>query len=186
MGDLFWPALVGIFCVCWCLGAYNRLLRLRRQALASVQKLFVQLAEFRPLFDRRAPSQKEPVEQERRQGVIAPSDAAWAALVADARQLDLVLQSASHTTLDSSAIRTASQALEALQRSWTAACEVPQDLAGDALPADLRTQWGVLSHRMLAARSTANQDLAAYNQAVAQAPVRWLAPVIPFASVAYF
>lgn len=186
MGDFFWPALVGVFFVCWCLGAYNRLLRLRRQALASVQKLFVQLAEFRPLFERRAPSHKEPSEPERREEVMASSDAAWAALVADARQLDAVLQSASHTTLDSSAIRAASQALEALQRSWTAACDVPQDLAGEALPAELQTQWGVLSHRMLAARATANQDLAAYNQAIAQAPVRWLGPVIPFASVAYF
>ena len=186
MGDFFWPALVGVFFVCWCLGAYNRLLRLRRQALASVQKLFVQLAEFRPLFERRAPSHKEPSEPERRQEVMASSDAVWVTLIAAAGQLDSALQSASHTTLDSTAIRNTSQALEALQRSWTAACEAPQDLAGEALPPELLTQWGVLSHRMLAARATANQDLAAYNQALAQVPVRWLALVVPFAAVAYF
>ena len=186
MGDFFWPALFGVFFVCWCLGAYNRLRRLRRHALNSVQKLFAQLAEFRPLFDRRAQSQKETPEDEPRQGLAAPGDPGWSALVAVAGQLDAALQSASHTTLDSTAIRNTSQALEVLLRSWAAAAEAPQDLAGEALPPELLMQWGVLSHRMLAARSAANQDLAAYNQALAQVPVRWLAPVIPFASVAYF
>ena len=186
MGDLFWPVLFGVFFVCWCLGAYNRLRRLRRQALGSVQKLFAQLAEFKPLFDRRVHSQKEGPELERRQGAATPVDAGWLALVAAAGQLDAALQSASHTTLDSTDIRNTSQALEALQRSWAAAAEAPPDLAGEALPPELLTQWGVLSHRMLAARAAANQDLAAYNQAIAQAPVRWLAPLIPFASVAYF
>jgi hypothetical protein len=186
MGDFFWPALFGVFFVCWCLGAYNRLRRLRRQALNSVQKLIAQLAEFRPLFDRRAQSQKEPLEPERRQGLAASGDAGWSALTAAAGQLDAALQSASHTTLDSAAIRNTSQAFEALQRSWSAASEAPLDLAGEALPPELLTQWGVLSHRMLAARAAANQDLAAYNQALAQVPVRWLAPVIPFAAVAYF
>ncbi len=186
MGDLFWPALFGVFFVCWCLGAYNRLRRLRRQALGSVQKLFAQLAEFKPLFDRRVQSQKEPAELERRQGLVPPADAGWAALVAAAGELDAALQSASYTTLDSTDIRKASQAFEALQRSWSAASEAPPDLAGEALPPELLTQWGVLSHRLLAARAAANQDLAAYNQAIAQAPVRWLAPLLPFASVAYF
>ena len=186
MGDFFWPALFGVFFVCWCLGAYNRLRRLRRHALNSVQKLFAQLAEFRPLFDRRVQSQKEAPENERRQGLPASDDPGWSALVAAAVQLDAALQSASHTTLDSTAIRNTSQALEVLQRSWAAASEAPQDLAGEALPPELLTQWGVLSHRMLAARATANQDLAAYNQALAQVPVRWLALVVPFAAVAYF
>ena len=186
MGNFFWPTMVGVFFLCWCLGAYNRLRRLRRQALNSVQKLFAQLAEFRPLFDRRVQSQKDAPENERRQGLPASDDAGWSALVAAAGQLDIALQSASHTTLDSTAIRNTSQALEVLQRSWAAACEAPQDLAGEALPPELLTQWGVLIHRMLAARSAANQHLAAYNQALAQVPVRWLAPVIPFAAVAYF
>jgi len=186
MGDFFWPALFGVFFVCWCLGAYNRLRRLRRQALNSVQKLFVQLGEFKPLFDRRVQSHKEPLQYEQSQRAAASSDVVWTALIAGALQLDSALQSASHTTLDSTAIRNTSQALEALQRSWTAACEAPQDLAGEALPPELLTQWGVLSHRMLAARATANQDLAAYNQAIAQVPVRWLAVVVPFAAVAYF
>ena len=186
MGNFFWPTLFGVFFLCWCLGAYNRLRRLRRQALNSVQKLFSQLAEFRPLFDRRVQNQKDAPENERRQGLPASDDAGWSALVAAAGQLDIALQSASHTTLDSTAIRNTSQALEVLQRSWAAACEAPQDLAGEALPPELLTQWGVLIHRMLAARSAANQHLAAYNQALAQVPVRWLAPVIPFAAVAYF
>ena len=186
MGNFFWPTLFGVFFLCWCLGAYNRLHRLRRQALNSVQKLFSQLAEFRPLFDRRVQNQKDAPENERRQGLPASDDAGWSALVAAAGQLDIALQSASHTTLDSTAIRNTSQALEVLQRSWAAACEAPQDLAGEALPPELLTQWGVLIHRMLAARSAANQHLAAYNQALAQVPVRWLAPVIPFAAVAYF
>lgn len=186
MGNFFWPTMVGVFFLCWCLGAYNRLRRLRRQALNSVQKLFAQLAEFRPLFDRRVQSQKDAPENERRQGLPASDDAGWSALVDAAGQLDVALQSASHTTLDSTAIRNTSQALEVLQRSWAAACEAPQDLAGEALPPELLTQWGVLIHRMLAARSAANQHLAAYNQALAQVPVRWLAPVIPFAAVAYF
>ena len=186
MGNFFWPTLFGVFFLCWCLGAYNRLRRLRRQALNSVQKLFSQLAEFRPLFDRRVQNQKDAPENERRQGLPASDDAGWSALVAAAGQLDIALQSASRTTLDSTAIRNTSQALEVLQRSWAAACEAPQDLAGEALPPELLTQWGVLIHRMLAARSAANQHLAAYNQALAQVPVRWLAPVIPFAAVAYF
>ena len=106
--------------------------------------------------------------------------------MAAACQLDAALQSVSHTTLDSVAIRNTAQAMEALQRSWLAAAEAPQDLAGEALPPELVMQWGVLSYRMLAARSAANQDLAAYNQAIAEVPARWLAPVIPFAAVAYF
>jgi hypothetical protein len=186
MGDFFWPVLFGVFFVCWCLGAYNRLRRLRRQALTSVQKLFSQLTEFKPLFDRRAQSTKEPAEVERRDPSAASSAPLWAELVDAARQLDAVLQTVSRTSLDSAAIRSTAQAMEALQRSWTAASEAPQDLAGEALPPELRTQWGVLSHRMLAARATANQDLAAYNQAIAQIPVRWLAPVAPFAALAYF
>ena len=186
MGNFFWPTLFGVFFLCWCLGAYNRLRRLRRQALNSVQKLFAQLAEFRPLFDRRIQSQKEAPEPERRQAVTTSGDAGWLALEAAAGQLDAALQSASHTTLDSVAIRNTARALEALLRSWAAAEQAPQDLAGEALPPELSMQWGVLSHRMLAARSAANQDLAAYNQALAQVPVRWLAPVIPFAAVAYF
>ena len=186
MGDLFWPSLIGVFFVCWCFGVYNRLRRLRRQALNSVQKMFAQLAEFRPLFDRCVQSQKEDPEPERRQAFAASADPGWLALMATARQLDAALQSASHTTLDSVAIRNTVQALEALQRSWAAAAQGPQDLAGEALPPELLMQWGVLSHRMLAARSVANQDLAAYNQAISEVPARWLAPVIPFAAVAYF
>ena len=186
MGDLFWPALFGVFFVCWCLGVYNRLRRLRRKALNSVQKMFAQLTEFKPLFDQPVQSQKEAPEFERRQAVTASDDAGWLALVAAACQLDAALQSVSHTTLDSVAIRNTAQAMEALQRSWLAAAEAPQDLAGEALPPELVMQWGVLSYRMLAARSAANQDLAVYNQAIAEVPARWLAPVIPFAAVAYF
>ncbi len=186
MGDFFWPTLFGVFCVCWCLGAYNRLRRLRRQALGSVQKLFSQLAEFKPLFARGIQNMKEPLESQGRTPSAAVSFPGWAAVLEAAGQLDAVLQTVSRTSLDSAEIRSTAQAMEALQRSWAAACEVPQDLAGDALPPELRTQWGVLSHRMLAARATANQDLAAYNQAIAQIPVRWLAPVVPFAALAYF
>lgn len=187
MGDFFWPTMVGVFLLCWCLGAYNRLRRLRRQALNSVQKLFAQLADFRPLFDRHDNSQKkEAPELERRQPLAPSGDAGWQALVAAAGQLGGVLASASHTTLDSADIRKIAQAFEALQRAWNAASQAPQDPAGEALPPELLVQWGVLCHRMLAARAEANQHLAVYNQALAQVPVRWLAPVIPFAAVAYF
>lgn len=186
MGDFFWPTLFGVFFVCWCLGAYNRLRRLRRQALGSVQKLFSQLAEFKPLFERGVQNMKEPLDVQARAPSAAASVPGWTAVVEAAAQLDAVLQTVSRTSLDSAEIRSTAQAVEALQRSWAAACEIPQDLAGDALPPELRTQWGVLSHRMLAARATANQDLAAYNQAIGQIPVCWLAPVVPFAALAYF
>jgi len=175
MGEWFWPVLLGVFVLCWCLGALNRLRRLRRQALASVQKMFAQLAEFRPLFERRL-----------QDAAPAPAQPQWLALLAAARQLDAALQSASHTSLDDAAIRSTSQAMEGLQRCWAAVSDAPQDLAGEVLPPELRTQWGVLSHRMLAARANANQDVAAYNQAIAQIPVRWLATLVPFAAVAYF
>lgn len=186
MGDFFWPVLCGVFLVCWCMGAYNRLRRLRRQALASVQKLFAQLAEFPPLFERHFQTPKDPVALDAMQQPAAASAADAVALVDAARQLDAVLQSVSRTSLDSAAIRSTAQAMEGLQRTWTAVCELAQDPAEDAVPTELRTQWGVLSHRMLAARAQANQDVAAYNQAIAQIPVRWLAAVVPFAAVAYF
>ena len=173
MGDWFWPVFLVVFVLCWCLGALNRLRRLRRQALASVQKLFAQLAEFRPLFERRLQD-------------AAPALPQWLDLLAAARQLDVALQAASHTSLDDAAIRSTSQAMEGLQRCWVAVSDAPQDLAGEVLPPELRTQWGVLSHRMLAARAHANQHVAAYNKAIAQIPVRWLASVVPFAAVAYF
>ena len=185
MGDFFWPTLLGVFFVCWCLGAYNRLRRLRRQALDSTQKLFAQLMEFKPLFDRGTQNMQDPQDGAGRGGGAAALPG-WAAVLQSAGQLDAVLQGVSRTSLDSAAIRSTAQALEALQRSWGAVCEAPHDLAGAALPPELHTQWGVLNHRMLAARASANQDLAAYNQAIGQAPVRWLAPVVPFAAVAYF
>jgi LemA protein len=153
----------------WAVGAYNRLMRLRAQAITAFAPLELQLAQYVTLVQA---------------GFALPTDAEEAGprvgMLAAARQFDSSLRAARAHPLDALALRALETAQAALYESWARLREAPPDLAGEPLPAALQQQWAHITLQADHARIEFNRQIEAYNEAIMQFPARVLAWLFSF------
>lgn len=165
----------------WAMGVHNRLMRLRARgwdALGSVDKCMTQLLELAckrfGVMDvaaaRTASQQEESIPPE------------WVALVECLVTLDEALRRARAQPLKPEAMQALATAADGLQREWQRLNDSPADLAGAAVPEDMRVAWDAIADKCRSARNGLNQILVTYDAAIAQFPARLLAGFMGFES----
>lgn len=152
----------------WAIGAYNRLVRLRAQAITAFAALEDQFRHYVALVQRSFPA------------LADDSLAARAGLVGAAQQFESSLRAARAHPLDAMAMRALETAHGALAASWLRLREAPPDLAGSPLPQTLQQQWEHITMAADLAKAEFDRYVQAYNEAIAQFPARLLAWLFGF------
>lgn len=161
----------------WAVGAYNRLMRLRAEAIAAFASVDSELTRqvdlVRGQLPAPEPTQPAPLESE--------PLSFWSGLHAAATQLAAVLSSARIKPLDPDRISALSAAQDVLATAWEhAERHDAHDLAGPRLPDTvlLKRQQGLLQAH--AATDAFNVAVTRYNEAIAQFPALLLAWLFGF------
>jgi len=164
----------------WSIGAYNRLVRLRAQAIAAFAAVDEQFTQYVTLVQTHFPS----IGASSLQGPAGHGGGeiplAWTGLGGAAAQFEASLKEARAQPLDALAMSALGSAHEIFCLSWARVQNEPHDLAGSPLPDTLQLQWERISLYASRAGLEFNRPVAAYNAAIAQFPARLLAWVFGF------
>lgn len=153
----------------WAVGAYNRLVRLRSQAIAAFAPLDAQFCHYVALVKNSFASVNSD-----------GGPAAQAGLVGAVLQLESSMKMARAHPLDVLAMRALETAHEALCASWARLRNEPPDLAGARLPEALQLQWEHIALDAGYACVEFNRRVEDYNAAIRQFPARLLAWLVGF------
>ena len=163
--------------VFWAVGAYNRLVRLRSDAVKAFSALDNAVAVQPALIKTgQVEASVEPGD-----GGAAPAGlemAAWSRLEAAAGQFAQALSNARARPLDAEHLRAFSTAYDVLTCAWRA----PEAECLDAVvnPRDLRARLAGLDEQAVALAAAFDASVAAYNRAIRQFPAMLLAGVWHF------
>jgi LemA protein len=164
---LVWMAVAIVFF--WVVGVYQRVQRLRSEALAALATVEKQLRQYASVVQTHLGSSLE-----------SDVSAQWLALWAALGGLDAALKDAQREPLSVASLSRLSAAYASVQQAWATLCEAPVDLAGAVVPEAMRQQWDAVSAAVLSVRSGCNQTLAHYNEAITQFPARLVVGVMRF------
>lgn len=169
----------------WSLGAYNRLIRLRAQAIASFSEVEQQAGQLTALVQSRFSysallSAADPA-------VISPDlVSAWAGLVGASDQLSVSMSVARQRPLHAESLAALALAQTTMTDAWlrlqqlSAQTESSVPVTSLWLPAELQAQWAQLAHHGERCKLDFNQQVHAYNQAITQFPAAALAWLFGF------
>ena len=168
---------VGLF---WSVGAYNRLMRLRAQAIAAFSALDPHLSNYVVLVDEQL---KAASGLALAQAVAAPRGAgpatAWAGLQGASTQFEASLRVARKQALDAGAMAALETAHATLQMSWARVQEECRDYQ-DLLSPLGQQQWAENARLATHAIAGFNSAVLAHNAAVTQFPALLLAYLFSF------
>ncbi|MCX8521497.1 MAG: LemA family protein [Rhodoferax sp.] len=153
----------------WCVGLYNRLMRLRaraQEALGSVEK---NLCTYTRLLDAQFPHEE---------GCYIPLE--WAALVAAVKQLEGQCKEARQARLQAAPLAALALSVDAVEREWMLLCKLPADLAGPLMPEAMQKSMDEAALQVRSARRGFNQIVERYNQALHQFPSSLVVSVLGF------
>lgn len=168
MSDTVIIWLVWALVLFWATGAYNRMVRLRSQAISAYAALDAQFSAYVALVQN---------------GFVTHAGdglGGCEGLIGAATQFDGSLRAARGHPLDALTMRALGAAHEVLVRSWVRLHETPADLAGAPLPETLLAQWQQITVNVERARAEFNLRVQAYNHAIRQFPTRVLAWLFGF------
>lgn len=160
--------------VFWTVGAYNRLVRLRSQALQAFGALAVQLRRHIALATQAAGVSPDV------SNVSEAPGTATAGLEAAASQCLASLNAAKAKPLDPAAIAALAAARGVLAMAWQRLASAPHDLGGAPLPESLHAEWEQVLQQVTSAAGEFNQSVRRYNAAVGQFPALLLAWLFGF------
>lgn len=157
----------------WALGAHNRLVRLRSEAIASFAKVDAEFTRQVAFVANSLPA-ADQAEQ-------TPEMAAlWKAMHAAATQLSVALTATRPRPLDAAATASLAAASDAVRSCWSRVQGDAHDLAGSAVPESLSSVWLHLESQSQHARARFNDAVGRYNAAIAQFPALLLAGTFGF------
>ena len=163
----------------WCVGVYNRVMRLRARGFDTFGALEKQLRHFSEIVADRFPVG----ENERSYGEgseINATDSDWVQLVAQLQALDRTLKLARVAPLERAGLSEVSVALAGLTAAWISLKSAPADLAGPAMPEEFERQWEENAQRVRSATAEFNQTIGRYNEAISQFPARLVCGLFGF------
>ena len=168
---LLW--LVFALLVFWCVGLYNRVMRIRARGLDAFGSIEKYLRTFGVLVRTHIAG-----------GVELQSTAnipeGWAALVNKVLVLEAAYKVARNMPLKEEPLLELAGAIASVQTEWQVLRDAPADLAGSPVPDAMRQQWEEASVKLQSARDAFNQIMARYNEALHQFPARLVVPVMGF------
>jgi len=168
----WWALALALF---WAVGAYNRLIRLRGQALVAFQQVDARLSQFITLLHEKSPVVFDPL----RTQPLPLSSGLWTGLQAACNQFDVSLRVSRRQVLDAESIAALQTAQATLQDWWD---RLVDDWQGhpDLLPASWQMAWMDNRRQARDAVEAFNQAVLAHNAAIAQFPAVVLARAFSF------
>jgi len=154
-------AATGLF---WCVGLYNRLMRMRARGLDALGSVEKHLRSYTSLINVQFPDEE---------GSYIPLE--WAGLVSSVKGLDALCQAARTAPLQAPPLQALAHSVDAIELQWTALREQPADLAGPTMPEAMQKLWDEAALKVRMARGGFNQIVERYNQALDQFPASLVA-----------
>jgi len=145
----------------WAIGAYNRLVRLRAQAIAAFAPLEQAMAGLPALLEANF---SHPVAE-----AIAP-DLVSVELMAAGKRFADALRLARATPLAVAAVDELAKAYQDLGGNWAKVSALPDDLSTPNIAAALQANWDQMALLVQVARADFNRRVQLYNDAIGQFP----------------
>jgi LemA protein len=145
--------------VFWCVGLYNRLMRLRARALDALGSLEKNLRSYTSLIQVQFPDEE---------GVYIPLE--WAGLVSSVKALEAHFRVARNAPLQADPLLALAQTVDAIEVQWALLRDQPADLAGPTMPEAMQKLWDEAALKVRTARGGFNQIVERYNEALHQFP----------------
>ena len=162
--------LLGAVLTFWCVGLYQRLLRLRLQVQQALGELELPLAGFGRLLAAQVATLQGS-------GPLTP---AWSRLTQAVDDLPMCCQKARNEPLAAVPLRALADQLDSIAAAWLQLQGLPDDLAGPSVPQDLTLSWQEAEFNARAARNRFNQLVDNYNHALGQFPARLVVRLLGF------
>lgn len=143
----------------WCVGLYNRLMRLRARGLDALGSVEKNLRSYTSLIDAQFPDEE---------GSYIPLE--WAELVSCVKTIDAQSRAVHAAPLAAAPLKSMGQTIDAIERAWTQLREQPADLAGPTMPEAMQKLWDEAALKVQTARGGFNQIMDRYNDALHQFP----------------
>ncbi len=178
--SVIWWSLSAVL-LCWSVGAYNRLVRLRSHAMRSFAAMAVPMQCYAEMVKSCPVPPSNPADS----ALDTPAQA-WAGLLGAQTQFSASLAVALTRPLDGAAITALTLADTVLQMAWMRATAERLDAFGIPVPETLGTQWSDARQQIRAAAPTFAQAVLSYNTAVTQFPALLLAWLFGFRTATSF
>lgn len=175
---LIWMVLA--LAVFWCVGLYNRLMRMRARGLDAFGSVEKYMRRYRTMVEAHL---SESGVARQLEGGENPKDnllGDWERVVKALRVLDSALKDARNAPLQMTALTRLGDAFADILDAWKCLCDLPVDLAGPVVPDAMRQQWDATTVKVQTARGGFNQILSKYNEAIGQFPARLVVGMMRF------
>lgn len=157
--------------VFWCVGLYNRVMRIRARGLDAFGSIEKHLRPFATLVQTHIAGGVEL--QSPLAGSPGPEiPEAWVPLANNVLALESAYKVARSMPLTQEPLSRLAAAITAVQAEWQVLRDEPADLAGSPVPDAMRQQWEEAWVKLQSARDAFNQIMARYNEALQQFPAR--------------
>ncbi len=153
----------------WCVGLYNRLMRMRARALDALGSLEKNLRGYASLIQVQFPDEE---------GCYIPLQ--WAGLVSKVKALELQCKLSRAAPLQTGPLQRLAQTVDEIAMEWTALREQPADLAGPSTPHAMQKLWDEAALKVSTARGGFNQIVELYNEALHQFPASLVVGMMGF------
>jgi LemA protein len=173
---LLWVAFA--FVVFWCVGLYNRLMRLRARAMEVLLALEKHVLACSDLVCRHLTV-----------GALlgaADVDPEWLQVLKAAQNLDKLLRAPHPCALGERAIAPFSAAWAEFHTAWQVAVDRQSDLAGPVVPPDLAQAWDAASLKVRVVQGGYAQIVDRYNAAIHEFPARLVTGLFGFTPAGQF
>ena len=175
---VFWLLIALV--VFWAVGAYNRLVRLRSQAIAAFAVVNEHFLRYVSLVRANASLMNDTGLAELVPQHTDTLTQAWIGVDSAATQFDASLKMVSQRPLDAAAMSAMQTAHSTLCSSWERLQNEPPDLAGHRIPEVLQQDWAQVAVLISPASADFNRLVVAHNDAISQFPASILAWLFGF------
>lgn len=175
---LIWAALA--LTIFWCVGLYNRLMRMRARGLDALGSVEKYLRQYTLMVDAHLSMPGVPRPQWDSVSAASGAWGDWESLVKKLHCLDVAVKNLHAAPFDIPMLVRVADVFGELQVAWQCLCDQPADLAGPVVPEVLKFQWGANTAKVQSARGGFNQIILKYNEAIAQFPARLVVGMMRF------
>jgi LemA protein len=156
--------------VFWCVGLYNRLMRMRARGLDALGSVEKHLRSYTSLINVQFPDEAG----------AAAIPLEWAGIVEAVRNLEPQCRAARAAPLQAVPLEVLAQSVDAIEAQWAQLRARPADLAGPAMPEAMHKLWEEAATRVRSARGGFNQIVERYNEALDQFPASLVVKTMGF------
>jgi LemA protein len=155
--------------VFWCVGLYNRLMRIRAQALVEMNAVEQSLKRY--------------VDLGKVYGADTfydDQDRDWMSLCDSLHKLERHVNDQQPSRLDPKWVQTTEVLFHCMQEAWSVLAGRSADLAGSAVPEPMRLQWEACALSLLTSHQRYNEAVLRYTEALDQFPARLMVGAMKF------